>query len=807
MARKTKKRATQTEADLEARIRGVLRRVFATLPEESFQHQTRFSFQVGSKGIMVDGELASRVDARSDILICLDDDPLAVLELKRKGRTLTEADDRQGLSYAAMLIPHPPLVIVTNGDDVRVLESWSGKPWEPTDASDAAVKALFENASRVAAYDTKRALDTLLGTTSVVWAPAIRATTDAALEELQGDWGDQLSPFVSAFLIPRTVTGQILEHLRKGKRFMLLEGAPLAGKSNVLRDLVTRTAGGEEFVLLYLEADGGADSGILDSLAGHLLTHLNWPVTPHEARNWLYTLSHRAGGENGPALVLVVDGMRPDQSRFQSDLEDLTSSAFGLGVRVVLAVDDSVAEILTVGNRKTTKIGRRATHVEVEALDDEEFDDAVAVMEGLRFRLMHGARRSVELRVPWILRAIFASIVETPRYEDETLMALIPPLVGIELVDLARQRFAGDQRLRTHMRDVARAILEEGEDSTRSVPLRLASALVFMVRRATLRRSLSDRAIDELAAGGSVRLVFPDGGEGEPVYLVRLPELIAATVARLLEEEFAKRVSEDLDAAVDWLVERAVSLPIGDVIAARALLDYALSHGGMPEAVLVRLWELTPTREPLKHAGRYALAIPGGPVLDVHIDRDGSLVDSATGGRHLRISREGLEEDRSVMYGNLHGWLILSHLAGVLLLGTPASAPMPGDQARAFRLDPGLLSVLLNNPFPLIPVVRGHEPLGFREHGLPQGGTAICHEEGIIEPVTLSLFRFLSASGAAATDWIEQTVSSSSLPAAMRLSIALGEVARSADEQKSTWAEAMLRDHVLPVLSSGGMLH
>ena len=807
MPRKKKERATQSEADLETRIQGVLRRVFATLPEESFEHQTRFSFQVGSSVILVDGKLASRADARSDILIRLDDVPLAVLELKRKGRKLTEADDRQGMSYAAMLIPHPPLVIVTNGDDVRMLESWSGKPWEPTEASDAAVKALFENASRVAAHDTRRALDYLLGTTSAVWAPAIRATTDAALEELQGDWGDQLSPFVSEFLIPRTATGQILEHLRKGKRFVLLEGAPLAGKSNVLRDLAARTAGGDEFVILYLEADGGADSGILDSLAGHLLTHLNWPVTPREARTWLHTLSHRAGGENGPALVLVIDGMRPDQRRLQSDLEDLTSSAFGLGVRVVLAVDDSVAELLTVGNRKPTKIGRRATHVEVEALDDEEFDDAVAVMERLRFRLMHGARRSVELRVPWILRAIFASIVETPQYEDETLMALIPPLVGIELVDLARQRFAGDPRLRALMRDVAHAILEESEDSTRSVPLRLASALVFVVRRATLQRSLSDRTIDELVSGGSLRLVFPDVGESEPLYLVRLPELIAATVARLLEEEFAKRISEAPRDAVDWLVKRAMSLPIGDVIAARALLDYALSNGGLPEAVVVRLSELTPSRESFKLGGRYALAIPGGPVIDVHIDQDGSLVDSATGGLHLRISREGLEEDRSVIYGNLHAWLILSHLAGVPMLGWRTPASVPGDLDRAVRLDPALLAMLLDNPFPLIPVVRGHEPLAFREHSLPQGGTTICHEEGIIEPVTLSLFRFLSSSGAAATKWIEQTVTTGSLASAMRLSIALSELARSANEQKSSWAEAMLRDHVLPVLSSGGMLH
>jgi hypothetical protein len=804
-----KKPSARAEADLEARIRSVLARVFPTLPDESLEHQTQFSFNVGSKEIIVDGELVSRVDARSDILIRHNGVPLAVLELKRTGRKLSDADDRQGLSYASMLTPRPPLVIVTNGEDVRVLQSHSGELWEPAEKSETAVQELFENASRVAAYDTRRALDILLGAESGVWAPAIRATTDTALQELYGEWEDQLSPFVSEFLIPRTATGHVLELLRKGKRLVLLEGAPLMGKSNVLRDLAARTQNGDAFALLYLEADTGADSGIFYSLAGHLRTHLDWPMTPREVRTWLVTLSHRTGGGKGPTLILAIDGMNPDQDKVRRDIEDLSTSAFGPGVGVVVAVDDSVAEILASGKRAPTKIGRRAKRVAIKELDDAEFNAALVLLARLRLGVMHGGRWSAELRVPWILRAIVAPMVEEAQQEDESLKLMIPPLVGIEIVDLARHRFGGHQRLRAHMRDVGRAVLDESEDPARSVSMRLLSALVFVVSRGALRRNLSDRIIEELVVGGSLRLVFPQGEDSEPFYVVKLPELLAATLARLVEEGFVSRVAEDPCGAADWLVERATSFPLGEVIAARALVDFALKSG-VPEEVVLRLSEHVPTTEPLKVGARYALPDTRGRVHEMHVDADGALVDSATGGRRVRISREVQEENHSLVHGNLHGWLILSHLAGVPMVGWGSDEPPSGGQDtpdERTRIDPALLALLLDNPFPLRPVVPDHEQRGIRQHHLPDNVTVICHLEGIVEPVTLSVFRFLGASGAAATSWIEQTIAAGSIPTAMRLDIALRNLAQHADAQRSSWAKDMLRDHVWPILADAGLLH
>ncbi|WP_456763170.1 hypothetical protein [Bradyrhizobium sp. USDA 4011] len=56
------------------------------------------------------------------MLVRWNETPLAVLELKRKGSALTEADVEQGLSYASVIRPRFPLVVVTNGDETRILE-------------------------------------------------------------------------------------------------------------------------------------------------------------------------------------------------------------------------------------------------------------------------------------------------------------------------------------------------------------------------------------------------------------------------------------------------------------------------------------------------------------------------------------------------------------------------------------------------------------------------------------------------------------------------------------------------------------
>src|SRR5437660_10301669 len=103
-----------TEADFEADLQAVLRRAFPWLPAASIRHQTKFSFTWGRAQIEVDGRAQSQVTARADVLLYFKEQPLAVLELKRTGQAIDPSDIEQGLSYARMMHPRPPLVVVTN---------------------------------------------------------------------------------------------------------------------------------------------------------------------------------------------------------------------------------------------------------------------------------------------------------------------------------------------------------------------------------------------------------------------------------------------------------------------------------------------------------------------------------------------------------------------------------------------------------------------------------------------------------------------------------------------------------------------
>jgi len=285
----TQQTSSQTEADLESKISETVVRAFPWLPPGSVQHQTKFSFTFGRTKVEVDGLTASRHEARADILLYQGARALAVLELKRPGQALTSADIAQGLSYARMLHPSPPIVVVTNGVTTELYESYSGARWSPAHPSGEAVEALFRAAGQLAAADLKEALNTLLGPNSEVWAKAIRSASRATIAEMTGDLADSQFPFAKGFLIPRSATDDALDAVLRSS-LVIVEGPPLIGKSNVLRSMVEKTEASDTIACFYLEAEPGS-GGILQRLANVLADALGWDVSKGEVRQWLRKLS------------------------------------------------------------------------------------------------------------------------------------------------------------------------------------------------------------------------------------------------------------------------------------------------------------------------------------------------------------------------------------------------------------------------------------------------------------------------------------------------------------------------------------
>lgn len=265
-----------TEADLEAKIHTALCKALPWLRESALTHQVRFSFKIGRASVEIDGA-ADAAEGRTDLLVQADGNPLAVFELKRQGLALTREDEAQGLSYAKVMNPPYPLVVITNGDETRSLATHTGAPWKPETPSEEEFAKLVDAAGRVAAGALKEAVATLMGSAPAVWMQAVRAASNAHIGELAGDWDQPARPFVRNFLFPRKAAWAAMEALREDLRFVLIHGAPLVGKSSVLREVTVRSVCSADMAVLFVDADEGR--GILQAVADLLASALSWPVT------------------------------------------------------------------------------------------------------------------------------------------------------------------------------------------------------------------------------------------------------------------------------------------------------------------------------------------------------------------------------------------------------------------------------------------------------------------------------------------------------------------------------------------------
>jgi len=777
-----------TESDLEAEIHHALRIAFPWIAASDLKHQTKFSIQLGRAVIRIDGKKSYRSDGRADVLVEVKGTPLAVMELKRRGNPLTPADAKQGISYARVLEHMPPLVVVTNGKDVRLLETYSGRDWTPVGDLEAEFAKLIDAASRAAGVDIKQAIEVFLGTSADIWVSAVRQSSARLVSELSGPWGNPLLPFVPDFLIPREATREVLASLRDGARAVIVKGAPLIGKSSVLRELVLATEKSAAFAVFFVEADA---HGIFQRLANLLASALAWPVSPDDVRAWLRRLSKTEGA----AIVLAIDGPAPANSDIRKDMDELLSGSYGANVRIVISMDDTVVSRYTTtsSGRQATPIGRAAAEVEVLPLSDLEFKDALRILESHRIGFIHGAMAAIELRSPSMLRAIAAGVADDPSHREGNGFATFPPLLGLSLIGYARSRF-NDVDLRRKLRQTAKAVLKDTEASGRSPGLALESVGVFVVRNQALEKFLNRLDIESLLTSGILKPGVDAAGES--TLYVRLSEVLASELSRLIAEELPKRIKKSIPKAAAWLAETAAALPLGDIIAAQAVFEAATT--GAVSLNFINALVNTPPRDEKISPGVYGINIPGRGFKTLHFREDGCLLWTENGEEYVVQPEPGKAVGSFI--ADMSSWLILSHLAlRPFEMGTP-------DGNGRERVDPLLLLEIGTCPHVLRGPQNNPEQNAVLVHEVPGHGSIVCHKFGVVEPVTLAIVRLLGSKWVDAGDWINVAVGLGSFPLTMRVYTALQHVA-SISSAKAQWARKMLDKVVEPALRRFPSLH
>ena len=90
---------------------------------------------------------------------------------------------------------------------------------------------------------------------------------------------------------------------------------------------------------------------------------------------------------------------------------------------------------------------------------------------------------------------------------------------------------------------------------------------------------------------------------------------------------------------------------------------------------------------------------------------------------------------------------------------------------------------------------------GMLTHDLDSGEEIVCHQEGIIETITHSIFLYLHREGRNAEGWIDGAVAINSVSLLSRIDIALRALTASADGELSNFANEMLTSKIRPAFN------
>ena len=153
------------------------------------------------------------------------------------------------------------------------------------------------------------------------------------------------------------------------------------------------------------------------------------------------------------------------------------------------------------------------------------------------------------------------------------------------------------------------------------------------------------------------------------------------------------------------------------------------------------------------------------------------------------------------MYADIESWLILSHIAG-----RPFLVQSP-DGKTLGRADPALLTEVGTCPIVLRRPVADPEMNAVLTHNLKEHGSFVCHEAGIVEPITFSILKFVDGAGEMESQWVEEAIERNSLPLVTRIDIALRHIAHRGDTQQARWARSLLDEVLKPAFDRVPALH
>lgn len=567
----------KNEATLEARLDRVLTTVFPTFREVQIEHQKSFSIKFGHHDVEVDLKEPSTYPSRTilDILLTIGGKNIILLELKKEDLALTSDDVSQGISYARLVHPMPPLTLISNGTDNRFYNTYTKEKLETTTVDLDFIQRLTDNSFLLATKDFKEAVNLLLNREPELFSKIINQITETKFHRLFGDIDDFKKPICNDFIIERQNIDKIMSLFSEGASLVGIIGSAFTGKTNLLYQFFSKVKSEKNF-LLYLDCNDHNYS-IFQQLANHFTQNAKISITKDKIREWLInSLTDLPDGK----FYLLLDNFNSDIPEvIKSEIIELIDIFKGVNNHTLYTLDEfNYKRVAYVENRQyKTIIGEQSKLIRLDELNDDEYNATNKFLFGeYRIVIEHGGHYTPEYREPRILRHLVSLYLGEGEI-DKGKFTKIDAVPNLNLLNAISANKTYTRQIHDLYQKITFCFFAEKELRKKDADLSIMASGSGAITTDTFKKFFPDDF--ETLIKSSV-VVFREIRNGMTIIYPKFQELIAQhsipIISKLIIQENGQ--SKPIEELCTLMIDTVTPIPFCDIAATGVLMEIATKN-------------------------------------------------------------------------------------------------------------------------------------------------------------------------------------------------------------------------------------
>lgn len=745
------------EATIQARIDGVLKQVFPTFREVKIIHQKSFTLKLGHHDVLVDHAKPSQygTGAISDILLKVDDKNVILLELKKEGLKLTDRDLDQGISYARLIHPMPPITLISNGKVNVFYNTYTKEALNESSINVEFLQTITDNAFKLATSDTQDALNTILNRDTDLFSEVINSITEEKFNRLTGNIRDYEKPLCHSFSIERSILKDITNLFEKSISLVGIVASAYSGKTNLLHQFFKQK---KEYNFLFYIDCKDLNSSVFQQLANEFTKKTRISISTDKIREWLINALNST--TKGKFYLLIDNFNKEISSKIKDEIIECIELINGINHHILYTIDENNFDKLArVPHKKhRTIIGQRSKIIRLEELNSAEFENArKQLFFNHNIDIQYGGHHTSEYRQPRILRYLASYF---SRRTDGKCYYKINAVPDLDHLRLFGENDIFSDSVHKLYKKLVHTFFEDSDKRKKSPDLSIMASGTGAVTKKTFNKKYSKYYEDLITSSVTVARKLPGGKD---VIYPKVPELIAYHAIKPILKKIKKL--DDTNVSITEIVKalenQCSQLPYSDIVATGVLWEIG---NGENFTFFSRL-----VKELMKHPPRRDLITKGTRAL---------MYSEDTGHIELNFTGDNPEEN---FIANMFPFIILSQLAAFLL------GHIKEDGTYSYNFHLSLIDNVASNENILrLPTVRPFKySLPIEQYSWKGIGDFVSGREGIVEPIVQSIYKCFFQIPLEIKRIYDRAFEIDNFPLLWRIHLAIREIADYQDESLS----------------------